>query len=743
MAGTLTLAEGEVVVTADAKGIPREIAKDIEDGEVVTRQAGENVGRQVFGGLLGAWALIGGTQIIGDFFTGSISGASDLNETLSKSGVIFGDNAGAMESWANTADRTVGLSKEAALAAAAGFGDMFTQIGFTGDAAAAMSKDVVQAAADLGSFSNLETADVADRISAAFRGEYDSLQAVIPNINAARVESEALAATGKTVASELTAQEKAAAVLAIVQKDGARAMGDFARTSEGAANQQKIMTAQMENQQAKLGSLLLPAWTGFLGVLNDGVIPAISSTIDWMSQNGDTMLLLGGVVGGAALAYWGITSAMAVYRAFSIASAAATGGLTFAQWALNAALSANPIGLVITLIAALVAGIIWVATQTTFFQDVWANVTSFIGTAWQWLWDSVLNPVFTAIGTAFTWLYENAILPVSSFITDAVRVIGDIFSWLYNNIIMPVVTGIMIYIGLWAGIIVWLWENVASPIFGLIGQAFTWLHDNVFAPIGVAIGVAIQAVGLVFSWLYQNVFVPVGAAIGVAIQAVGSVFSWLYANIIAPVGAGIGAAVNGVGAVFAWLWNNAISPAINGVAGGINWVWNSIISPVFNAISGAVRSVGDTFRNIFGAIGGFIQNAFSSALSAVRGPVNGIIGLVNSAIRGLNGLSVTIPDWVPIVGGQKWGLSIPTVPMLARGSNNAPDAFIAGENGPELITGARGATVRPYGETRDMLRKKDDRGSDEPIKVDLTVKSEDPEIAGTQFARGLTKRFGM
>ena len=93
MAG-IVLAEGVVEVTADAKGVPREIARDIEDGESLTKKAGENVGKQVFGGIIGAWAAIGGTQIIGDFFKGSITGASDLNETLSKSAAIFGSTDG-------------------------------------------------------------------------------------------------------------------------------------------------------------------------------------------------------------------------------------------------------------------------------------------------------------------------------------------------------------------------------------------------------------------------------------------------------------------------------------------------------------------------------------------------------------------------------------------------------------------------------------------------------------------------
>ena len=669
----IVLAEGVVEVTADARGVPRAIAKDIEDGESVTRAAGDKVGKQVFGGIIGAWAAIGGTQIIADFFTGSITGASDLNETLSKSSQIFGANSTAIESFGNNAARNVGLSKEAAIAAAAGFGDMFTQLGFATDAAAAMSQQVVIAAADLGSFNNLETADVADRISAAFRGEYDSLQAVIPNINAARVESEALAMTGKTVASELTAQEKAAAVLAIVQKDGARAMGDFERTSDGAANKQKILTAELEDQTTRLGSALLPAWTDLLGVLTDVAVPAFS----WLIDN---MPLVGSVLGGLA-------------AALLVAFAPAIWGAVTAAWAFTAALLANPITWVIIGITALVAGIIWLATQTTFFQDVWTNVTNAIGTAWEWLWTNVLSPVFTAI--------------------------ADIFTWIYNNIIMPIVTGIMIYIGLWAAVITWLWEAVLSPVFAAIADIFTWIYNNIIMPIVTGIMIYIGLWAAVITWLWEAVLSPVFAAIG-------AVFQWIWANVIAPVVGFIQAAIRGVGIVFQWLYSSIIQPVFAAVGAAFNWVWKNVISPVVNSISGAIRNVGNVIRDVFGGIGSFIGSAFQAALDVVRGPINGIIGLVNSAIRGLNSLSVTIPDWVPIVGGQTWGLSIPTIPMLARGSKNAPDAFIAGEAGPELIVGAGGSKVYPADETR-RIRDRDEPGDAPLVGGDLIInEAQDP-----------------
>ncbi|GGO86604.1 hypothetical protein GCM10011584_09320 [Nocardioides phosphati] len=235
--------------------------------------------------VVGAAAFAAAGVAAGKFAWSAIGSASDLNETISKSSVIFGKNAKSMETWASGAAKTMGLSKNAALSAATGFGDMFSQIGFSGDQATKMSKQVVQMSADLGSFSNLDTADVADRMSAAFRGEFDSLQAVIPNINAARVESEALAKTGKKTAKELTAQEKAAAVLAIVHKDGARAMGDFSRTSGSLANQQKILSAQFENAKAKLGEKLLPIAVKVAQFLTTHMGPAFQKVGKWVQEN--------------------------------------------------------------------------------------------------------------------------------------------------------------------------------------------------------------------------------------------------------------------------------------------------------------------------------------------------------------------------------------------------------------------------------------------------------------------------
>ena len=211
----------------------------------------DGLGKQIAGAFAGA-AVVG-------FFKDSAAAASDMNETISKSQQIFGTSADSISKWGDSAAKALGLSKQAAIDSASSFGDMFQQIGFSQQQATSFSQQVVQMAADLGSFNNLDTSDVLDKISGAFRGEYDSLQALLPNISATRVQQEALTETHKKNVAQLTAAEKATATWNLVMKDGARAAGDFSRTADGLANTQKSVAAQFEDTKAKVGQALLPA----------------------------------------------------------------------------------------------------------------------------------------------------------------------------------------------------------------------------------------------------------------------------------------------------------------------------------------------------------------------------------------------------------------------------------------------------------------------------------------------------
>ena len=68
----------------------------------------------------------------------------------------------------------------------------------------------------------------------------------------------------------------------------------------------------------------------------------------------------------------------------------------------------------------------------------------------------------------------------------------------------------------------------------------------------------------------------------------------------------------------------------------------------------------ENVKNIFGSI-------WEGMKDLAKAPLNGIIRMVNVAIRGLNSLSIDIPEWVPGVGGNTWGIDIPQIPELAKG----------------------------------------------------------------------------
>jgi hypothetical protein len=221
-------------------------------------------------------AAVAGTALIA-FGKSAVDAASNLAEVQSKSNQVFGFSADLISDWAQGAADSFGLSERAALEAASGFGNMFNQLGVGVDEAAAMSTGIVELAADFASFHNADISDVLTAQSAAFRGEYDSLQRFLPLINAATVEQRALEMTGKQTTKALTAQEKALAVNTLMFEGAGKAAGDFDRTSGSLANQQRILAANIEEASATIGQVLIPAVSGIIDLFNDtiGLVEAL------------------------------------------------------------------------------------------------------------------------------------------------------------------------------------------------------------------------------------------------------------------------------------------------------------------------------------------------------------------------------------------------------------------------------------------------------------------------------------
>lgn len=195
--------------------------------------------------------------------------ASDLQETQSKVGVVFGDSAREIQSWASTSASAMGVSRQQAMEAAATFGNLFTALGTSRDEALKMSPALVQLAADMASFNNASPEETLLALRSGIVGEVEPLRRFGIAINAAAVENKALEMGLAATKNELTEGMKVQARYALIMEQSKTAQGDFARTSEGLANQQRTLQANFANVRAELGEKLLPVLEQGTKALND------------------------------------------------------------------------------------------------------------------------------------------------------------------------------------------------------------------------------------------------------------------------------------------------------------------------------------------------------------------------------------------------------------------------------------------------------------------------------------------
>jgi hypothetical protein len=227
--------------------------------------------------LAGTLGLALGAQEVIRFTKQTIDAASDLNETVSKSQQIFGTASKSVEQFASNSAKQFGMSKKTAIDAAASFGTFGKAAGLTGEELGTFSTDLVALSADLASFSNTTPEEAAMALGAALRGEAEPIRKFGVLMDEASLKQEALALNLISTTKEaLTPQQKVLAANALILKQTADAQGDVARTSSSAANQQRIMSATLEDVQAKLGEKLLPAFQQGIQTLNEFVANA-----DW------------------------------------------------------------------------------------------------------------------------------------------------------------------------------------------------------------------------------------------------------------------------------------------------------------------------------------------------------------------------------------------------------------------------------------------------------------------------------
>ena len=271
--------------------------------------------------------------------------ASDYEESLNKVRVAFGSSSSSVEEFSKTAIDSIGLAEQSALDMAALFGDMATSMGLTRPAAAEMSTSLVQLAGDLSSFKNINIEEVTTALAGVFTGETESLKRLGIVMTEANVQAYALEKGIKKKLNTMSQAEKVALRYEYVLNATKNAQGDFARTSDGAANQMRVVSQAVKDLGADFGKILLPVITPLIKTIADAV-KRFANLDEATKKTVITVAALAAAIGPVLIVYGKLNS---LYGSIATGIARVT-----AQMIANAAATAAANGTVATLTASTV-----------------------------------------------------------------------------------------------------------------------------------------------------------------------------------------------------------------------------------------------------------------------------------------------------------------------------------------------------------------------------------------------------
>lgn len=296
-----------------------------------------------------------------DFAKEGIELASDLTEVQNVVDVAFGDSSGTINNWAKQAATSFGMSELAAKQYTGTLGAMLKSQGITSDSVVQLSTDLVGLAGDMASFYNIDIETAFEKIRSGMSGETEPLKQLGINMSVANMEAYALAEGIEKPWKKMSQQEQTMLRYNYLLKQTADAQGDFARTSDSYANQQRIMELTLQNLSAELGEKLLPVALEFTQMISasapnimDNIVDigsAAATVATYLIEHKEAVVSLIAAYGsfkGAIAVGSAVTGAINAYKALTTATQAAT----TAQVANNAAAAANPYVLLISAIVA-------------------------------------------------------------------------------------------------------------------------------------------------------------------------------------------------------------------------------------------------------------------------------------------------------------------------------------------------------------------------------------------------------
>lgn len=396
--------------------------------------------------------------------------ASDSEQSLGATQTVFGKYSDSVVRRSKEAIDALGLTSNEYRELANGLGASLGNAGVSMDKLGGQTDTLITRASDMAATFGGTTKEAVEAVSSALRGESDPIERYGVSLNEAAVN----AYLAKKGLDDLTGsaldQAKMQARQSILMEQTSKITGQFAREANTAAGAVERNRARSDELATTIGTKLLPIWVQLQ--------TAFATILGFVAQNTGAVVALGAGLAALAGFVLAVNAAMAVARAATVA-------WTAVQWLLNSALFANPIGLVILAIVALVAIFVVAYKKSETFRRIvdkaFSAVLGAARAAWQWIkgnWPLLLAIITGPIGLAVRWVVQNW-----GRITDTARAIPgkirDAFagagSWLLSagrNLVEGMYNGIV-------GAGSWIWGRIQS-----------FVSTYITGPIRSALGIA-------------------------------------------------------------------------------------------------------------------------------------------------------------------------------------------------------------------------------------------------------------
>ena len=713
---------------------------------------------------------------------------SDLQEVQNVVDVVFSSMTSQVDKFAKSAAQNFGLSETMAKKYIGLYGSMAESFGFTESEAYKMSSALTGLAGDVASFYNITQDEAYTKLKSVFSGETETLKDLGVVMTQAALDQYALAnGYGKTT-DEMSEQEKVALRYKFVMDQLSNAQGDFARTSDSWANQVRLLKLQFDSLKATIGQGLIIAITPVIKGLNVLIgklqiaAQAFNSFISGLfgkkiaSVGKDASKGLSSIASGAGTASNGIDNvgksakktAKEVKNLMgfdeinslnkddgssddSSSSGAGGGGIDggvydsmlgdlddstettaskFEEMGKRVRKAIKSItdfikkhkAIIIAIFAGLVTFILGL-----FVISKWGAITALIGTILE-----TISLIPTAIGVAFLAITSPAVLIAAAI---GVVVAALVYLWQTSDsfrssiiegwkalvdALTPYIEAIKnlfllivdILVTVLKPVIMTLWDVICTVVENVVKIVMSF-WTNVLAPIVKFFGECVLIVvnGLAEIWAYWK---P-------TIEKIQTVFMAVWDKCLKPF-------VNWIGKVFIVAFKN-IGNLIKPILENMKRMFSGLINFIVGVFTGNWRKAWNGVKDVFASIFSGLVGLAKAPINAVIACVNGLISGVNACISGLNKISVDVPDWVPGIGGKKFGFNLSalgTIPYLAKGGIiNSPTLAMVGEAGREAVvplennTGWMDKMAGIIGSTLLQVLQVSNSGNNSSMKGDL------------------------